>query len=205
LARHAARLGAGGTLEALIRATDLRAILATAYYGEQRVANLDALVSLAKAHDAAGQGDRQRFVRRLRGEAAREKSLAAPAQILGEDEDVVRVMTVHQAKGLEFPVVFVPEGGAAEREPGGSIVFDRSVGIGVKIRLRDGERVASTVARSAEDTLRARGQAESMRLFYVAATRARDLLVLSGEAERGRSWRRELDDVLAHDQVARSL
>src|SRR5262249_50296934 len=119
--------------------------------------------------------------------------------------DVVRVMTVHQAKGLEFPVVFVPECGAAEREPGGSIVFDRSVGIGVKIRLRDGERVASTVARSAEDTLRARGQAESMRLFYVAGRRARARLGLPGEAERGRSWRRELDDVLAHDQVARSL
>ncbi len=205
LGRHADRLGAGGTLEALVQATDLRAILATAFYGEQRVANLDALVSLAKAHDGAGQGDRQRFVRRLRGEAAREKSLAAPAQILGEDEDVVRVMTVHQAKGLEFPVVFVPECGAPEHEPGHSIVFDRSVGIGVKIRLRDGERIASPLARAAEETLRARAQAESMRLFYVAATRARDLLVLSGEPDRGRSWRRELDDLLAHDETARSL
>jgi ATP-dependent exoDNAse (exonuclease V) beta subunit len=206
LARHADRLGAGGTLEVLVAATDLRAVLATTFYGEQRVANLDALVALAKAHDGTGQGDRHRFVRRLRGEAAREKSLAAPAQILGEDEDVVRVMTVHQAKGLEFPVVFVPECGAPEREPGHSIVFDRAVGVGMKLRLHDGARVASPVARRADETLRARAQAESMRLFYVAATRARDLLVLSGEsADRSRSWRTEVDSLLAGDAVARAL
>jgi ATP-dependent helicase/nuclease subunit A len=206
LVAQADRLGAGGVLRALVDATDLTAVLATTFYGEQKVANLEQLLDLAARHDEDGRGDRRAFVRRLRAHTARERSLAPPAQILGEKEDVVRVMTVHQSKGLEFPVVFVPECGAAERDEGGPLVYDREAGLGMKLRLGD-ERLASPRARAGEELRAARARAESTRLFYVAATRARDLLVLSGTPRRGAGacWRQHLDALLAEDPEARAL
>ncbi len=205
LARHADRLGAAGALKLILDATDLAAVVATTFDGEQRVANLERLVALARAHDASvlPRGDRRAFVRRLGLEAAREKSFQAPAQLLGEHDDVVRVMTVHQAKGLEFPVVVVPECGASEREPRGAVAYDRAAGLGLRLQLADGERIASPRALAAEDLLRARARAESTRLFYVACTRARDWLVLCGGGGNRRAasstWRALVDEWRAAD------
>jgi ATP-dependent exoDNAse (exonuclease V) beta subunit len=205
LRRHADRLGAAGTLDALIDAVDLRAVLAAAPYGEQRLANLEQLVELARAHDEGGE-PRARFTRTLRAQVGRERSLAAPAQVLGEREDVVRLMTVHQAKGLEFPVVIVPECGAPERDDSPQVAYDRAAGLGVRVRCADGAYADSPRAAAALALRRARGQAESLRLFYVACTRARDLLVLSGRARKsGGTWLAHLDDLVAADPAAAAL
>src|SRR5262249_55177955 len=135
LRAHADRLGAAGTLRALVDATDLRAVLATTFSGEQRIANLERLLAHAADLDDEGARHRRGFVRRLRAQMTRERSLTAPAQIVAEREDVVRIMTVHQAKGLEFPVVFVPECGAAERDVAAAVVYDREAGLGFRLRV----------------------------------------------------------------------
>jgi ATP-dependent helicase/nuclease subunit A len=207
LAAHADRLGAGGILRALLEETDLAAVLATTHHGEQRVANAWRLVALAAAHDAEGRGDRTTLARRLRAQAGRARSLAAPAQIVGERDDVVRVMTVHQAKGLEFPVVLVPECGATQREPSEPVVYDRAAGLGLRLRMASGERVPTPRAERAQALRLARAAAESARIFYVAATRARDRLILSGPPSPGQAptWRREIDALLAEDARAREL
>ncbi len=207
LRAHADRLGAAGILRSLVEETDFAAVLATTHHGEQRVANLERLLAVVVEHDAAGRGDRASLVRRLHAQATRPRSFAAPAQIVGEREDVVRVMTVHQAKGLEFPVVYVPECGVPERDPGGEVVHDRHGGIGFRLRVASQpERVASARAEQVDAVRRARARAESLRLFYVAATRARDLLVLSGVASGSAPcWRREVDGLLQVDEGARAL
>src|SRR5262249_53935293 len=166
------------------------------------IANLERLLAHAADFDEEGAGDRRAFVRRLRAQMARERSLTAPAQIVAEREDVVRIMTVHQAKGLEFPVVFVPECGAAERDVAAAVVYDREAGLGFRLRVGS-DRLPSPRAAAAEEVRRRRARAESLRLFYVAATRARDLLVLSGEP--GKGWRRELDDLLDAEPALRAL
>jgi ATP-dependent exoDNAse (exonuclease V) beta subunit len=194
LRAHGDRLGAGGVLRLLVDATDLRAVLASTHAGEERVANLERLLAQAAAFDDEGQGDRRSLVRRLQAETARERSLTAPAQVVGEHEDVVRIMTIHQAKGLEFPVVFVPECGASERADVPAVSYDRAAGLGLRLRV-GAERVASPRALRADEVRKQRARAESLRLFYVAATRARDLLVLSGAP--GKGWRREVDGLLA--------
>jgi ATP-dependent helicase/nuclease subunit A len=205
LRRHADRLGAYGTLRAIVDETDLEIVLAASHHGEQRIANLERLLALAGEHDAKGRGDRRAFARRLRAQTARERSLVAPAQILGERDDVVRIMTIHQSKGLEFPVVFVPECGAAPPDRAPSVTWDRDVGVGMRLRLGNGDRAASPRAERIDERRKARAQAESLRLFYVATTRARDLLVLSATEKRTGSWWSEVHELLAEDVEARAL
>jgi len=115
---------------------------------------------------------------------------------------VVRIMTVHQSKGLEFPVVVVPECGAPERDVAAAVVYDREAGLGFRLRVGS-QRLPSPRALRAEEVRRRRSRAESLRLFYVAATRARDLLILSGEP--GKGWRAEVDALLASDADASTL
>jgi ATP-dependent exoDNAse (exonuclease V) beta subunit len=117
-------------------------------------------------------------------------------------------MTIHQSKGLEFPVVFVPACGGIERPDAAPVLYDAEGGLALKVRdpyLPSG-RVHTTPSRRVWATRRARQRAESLRLFYVAATRARDLVIFSGEQVRktSASWRTNLDVLLA-DANAGSL
>jgi ATP-dependent exoDNAse (exonuclease V) beta subunit len=122
------RLGPAACAQAIVDGSDLVPVLAATADGEQRVANLARLIERAHAFEARG-GDLRAFANWLRraampgGEAE-----AAQAQIADEHDDVVRVMTVHQAKGLEFPVVFVPACGAKERFDYSPIVYDAEAG-----------------------------------------------------------------------------
>ena len=180
------RLAVADLLARAVERLDLEAAHLAAPDGERRLANLRKALALAAQHDEAG-GDAEGFARRLRRLAAE-----APREPEAELEpgDAVALLSVHQAKGLEWPVVFVPDLGAAApadtrravRDPAGFLAaafHDPAAG-------RDHPTVALMAAR--EEGRRA-GAAESRRLLYVALTRARDRLILSGEAGRGESWR----------------
>ena len=144
----------------------------------QRVANLRAIVDRA-AEFAVGETDALRpFVRWLtarQGDAGGERDL----HLAESDDDVVRVMTVHGAKGLEFPVVILAKLSAGINHGAARSVVDRERGM---LEFAVGERdnrfstpgFAAAAARE-----QAYGHAEQARLLYVAATRARDLLVVS--------------------------
>ncbi len=147
--------------------------------GEQRVANLDKAVDQARRFEELGRSSLQAFVRWLgaRGEGEYDEG-DAPA--IERSDSAIRVLTVHKAKGLEFPVVLL--GGMVGQSGGGP--SDR-----LKIaRDRSGERpgrvearVGRGVTRGFEAALKSeeeREKAERQRLLYVAVTRARDLLVL---------------------------
>jgi hypothetical protein len=196
------RLGPAACLRALCDETDLPAVLAAGPEGEQRVANLEMLLSRAQRFEEGGGGLRA-FVRWLRLSCDPNLGadiLAPQAQIVDERDDVVRVMTVHQSKGLEFPVVFVPGCAARERGEGGSISYDREVGLGLCLyALRGGERAETLPFQAITRLRRLRVEAESARLFYVAATRARDRVVFAGEARRPSykgTWRGHLETLL---------
>ncbi|MBO8140597.1 MAG: UvrD-helicase domain-containing protein [Firmicutes bacterium] len=165
--------------------------------GRQRQANLRALYERARQFDRfARQGLARflRFVERLQ-EASGD---LGPAPVLGQHEDVVRVMSVHGSKGLEFPIVFVLDLGRPFRRPPDQphIAFHRELGIGAA--LVDGERrVArpSLLHAAVLHRLEREGLAEEMRILYVALTRARERLILIGsgrDVERlARRWSEE--------------
>ena len=144
----------------------------------QRAANLRAIVDRA-AEFAVNEADALRpFVRWLssrQGESGGERDL----HLAETDDDVVRVMTVHGAKGLEFPVVILAKLSSGANQNAARSVVDRERGV---IEFAVGRRdnrfrtpgFADAAAREA-----AYGRAEQARLLYVAATRARDLLVVS--------------------------
>jgi ATP-dependent exoDNAse (exonuclease V) beta subunit len=140
--------------------------------GEQVLANVLQIQELARQYEAEGGLSFRGFVDELRQAATRAQTPEAP--ILEEGTDGVRLMTVHKAKGLEFPVVILAD-------------------IGCKLHRADAQRHLETDRGLAAVTLSGwtpldlaehndleikRDRAEAVRLAYVAATRAEDLLVV---------------------------
>ena len=188
----AERLAPSALLRRIVQRFDLVPLLAATPEGLQKVANIDQLLLRAAVveRERPPLADLPGFSRWL-GRAVRPQSSVeeAEAQIVDERDDVVRIMTIHQSKGLEFPVVYVADCGAKERGPSGLWYYDPDLGLGLK---RPSDREDSTASRRVYDRRVRRHEAESLRLFYVAATRARDRLVFSGEG-KAHSWRGFLD------------
>jgi ATP-dependent helicase/nuclease subunit A len=159
------------TVNRLLTATRAHAAFVLRPWGEQALANVLRVAELARTYEAAGSISFRGFVERLREEAEGE---APEAPIVEESSEGVRVMTVHKAKGLEFPVVILADitAGIAAWNPGRWIDAERGL-----CALRLGGWQPWDLLEH-EDDEAARDRAEGVRVAYVAATRARDLLVV---------------------------
>ncbi|GAW91170.1 helicase-exonuclease AddAB subunit AddA [Calderihabitans maritimus] len=152
--------------------------------GAQRRANLLALYERARQFDSfARQGLFRflRFVERLR----RSEGDLGTARALGENEDVVRIMSIHKSKGLEFPVVFVADLGRQFnwRDLQGDLLFHPGLGLGPKVvDPQAGIKYPSLAYLAVRERCRLESLAEELRILYVALTRARERLVLVGSA-----------------------
>lgn len=214
------RLGPAACLRAVLDHTDYLAVLAADFDGEQRIANVERLLLRARAFEGQAQEGQPRrgglrgFVRALRlltdpqlEAALGERPEEPAAQVLGEADDVVRLMTVHQAKGLEFPTVIVAGCAGTERSDQPLVAYDRAVGLGLSVS-EEGERTPTLAWLQVQRLGKLRAEAESARLFYVAATRARDRLIFVGESRRRApkgSWREHLDALLADPAAAQAV
>ena len=99
---------------------------------------------------------------------------------IDEAADAVRLMTIHQAKGLEFPVVIIPDLQRSRKPPDNWVLLDRHHGLTLKVPDGRGKSGRWLTFNRFEQRHAWREQFESMRLLYVAATRAEDRLILSG-------------------------
>lgn len=148
--------------------------------GGQRQANLRALYDRARQFDQFARQGLVRFLQFIADLRAAGQDLGtAPA--LGENEDVVRLMSIHKSKGLEFPVVFVAGLGAQfnQRDLVGSLLYDRKLGLGPQLVDPARHTRAHTLASLAvRENIRRAGLSEEMRILYVALTRARERLCL---------------------------
>ncbi|KAF1084246.1 ATP-dependent helicase/nuclease subunit A [Sporotomaculum syntrophicum] len=154
--------------------------------GSQRQANLRALYSRVRQYEATAYRGLFRFMRFIERIRDNSGDMGA-ARSLGESENVVRIMSIHKSKGLEFPVVIVA--GLGKRfnlkDLNKSVLMHRNLGLGPQL-VDTKQRVAyPTVAKLAvRDKLRAETLAEEMRVLYVAMTRAREKLILVGGVRR---------------------
>ena len=171
-------------VEHALERTHFEAVLLGLPDGLQRAANVRKLMETARefeTHRFFGLGDFARHLRRLVQEAPREPQ----AQIAGEGDDVVRLMTIHQAKGLEFPIVIVADLGRRPHSDNESIVMTPDHGLLVCDTVGAGDdRLPNPLVDAYRATVKNQEQAEAARVLYVAMTRARDRLILSEGAMR---------------------
>ena len=158
-------------------------------WAERRLANVHKLLRLARRFEADEGRDLRAFVDHLdhlKGVAASEPE----APVEGVEPDTVRLMTVHAAKGLEFPVVCVADLGRRPPSPQDRLFLD---GGRVGLRLRrpgEGEGIKTLEFEELREEQRRREREEEDRVFYVAVTRARERLLLSGAVDFA-SWPQE--------------
>ena len=153
--------------------------------GDRKRANARKFVQLARRFDSAGEYTLGHFVARLRGDL-REPPKEGQAATTDEDGKSVRLMSIHQSKGLEFPIVIVPDLNRKSVGRRGTVAFDPALGVLVRPPAQP-----EASAEASESSGRSLGMMtfeaiesveeddEATRLFYVATTRARDVLILS--------------------------
>lgn len=153
--------------------------------GEQRVAFLRSLQNLARTFSEGGQGSVPEFIEYLDSLATEQID---PGALAAAEQDVVRVMTIHGAKGLEYPVVFLLGAGSrfnTQRQKD-TLQCDEDLGVG----LRFGDyRACADLVHARHHVIRRRVAhrelEEELRLLYVATTRARERLIIVGHTAAG--------------------
>lgn len=160
------------TINALIESTRAHAAFVLRPGGNQILANVARLADLARSFEISGGISFRGFVEELTAQA--EKDEAAEAPVLEEDSDGVRLMTVHGAKGLQFKVVILADltANIAARDPDQFIDGEKKLAAVRLLRCAPWELIEN------EPREAAREHAEGIRVAYVAATRACDLLVV---------------------------
>lgn len=204
-------MGIDEVMEHFVDATGYGAILLSQFQGRRMLGNVRMLIEQARSAAAAGLSLAD-FVRQV-SQRVMDDSRYEQAAVAGEGENVVRLMTIHKAKGLEFPVVIVPDLNAGRRGRTDSIIIRSDWGLVYQPPKSQDESdedgpdkpLSYRLAAWSEDL---DDQRENIRRLYVAVTRHEDHLVLLGANQRnldGRfaknSYLAMLDDVLGIGQA----
>ncbi|WP_349410182.1 helicase-exonuclease AddAB subunit AddA [Pseudalkalibacillus sp. SCS-8] len=169
--------------------------------GQQRQANLRALYDRARQYEKTSFRGLFRFLRFIERMKDQGKDLGA-ARALGEQEDVVRIMTIHKSKGLEFPVVMLANLNKRfnEMDLRGGFLLHKEIGFGAKFmnpKLRISYPTLPQL--TIQKRLRMEMVAEEMRILYVALTRAKEKLILVGAVKDLDKELKQWQLVLARD------
>ena len=152
--------------------------------GPAAVLNLEKLTATARDFDARGGAGLQDFVEWV--SAYREKADMATADLdLPRFRDFVTIMTVHSAKGLEFPVVFLPGAGRGRKNGTGPLLMGEGGSFALKTLALLGRSTSYGALEQAEE---AEQDGEETRLLYVAMTLSKDHLVVLAEDRKPGSW-----------------
>ena len=182
--QYAGRSGLVPLLRRILAESGVYTVYAALPEGEQILSNIEKLVSLARNREEAGNYALADFTADLR-QAMDDDEREGEAPLDALAKNAVNIMTVHAAKGLEFPIVFVPDMGSAFRDrPGPIMIGDNPLMVGVRVPnpAANYDITESAVMMMLRELQRQKERAERKRLLYVALTRARDHLFMSGTA-----------------------
>ena len=150
--------------------------------GNQRKANLDMLVEKAISYEKTSYKGLFHFVRYI-GQLQKYEVDFGEADVTGENEDVVHLMTIHKSKGLEFPVVFVSGISKRfnERDTRDKMAIHPDMGLGLdEVQNSPRTKRKCLVRSEIADRVRRDNLGEELRVLYVALTRAKEKLILTG-------------------------
>ncbi|RPI61491.1 MAG: hypothetical protein EHM48_05560, partial [Planctomycetaceae bacterium] len=211
-------VGIDELIRRVLDATGYEAVLLSQFNGRRMLGNIRMIIEQARSASAMALAD---FINQMR-QRIMDESRYEQAAVAGEGENVVRIMTIHKAKGLEFPVVFLPDLNVARRKFSASLLNRSGWGLTYKFKPAaedeqaddddshgdsSGENAADDISiayRLACHDENEDAAAEDIRRFYVAVTRHEDHLVLVGADWRTKdgnlrgtgSYLKMVDDVL---------
>lgn len=187
-------------IQRVLDLTDYESVMAGLPQGRQRVANLRKLVEIARRFDTRRFFTFEDFVSYMR-RLTEEEPYEPQAQILGEAANVVRLMTVHQAKGLEFPIVILADIGRQSNPNNLTPLLDPEHGLLVRATCGSGhDEIPNAALERYRERIKDEEAAEQVRVFYVAMTRARDRLIVSEGADK-QGWHRKLRELIGDGTV----
>lgn len=150
--------------------------------GEKRQANVDILMEKAKAYEKTSFHGLFNFVRYIERLQKFEVDFGE-ASLNSENDDVVQIMTIHKSKGLEYPVVFLSSAGKTfnHMDANARIIIDADLGIGLNL-MDEVARIQKPMIfkKAIAKKIRLAGLQEEQRILYVAMTRAKEKLVITG-------------------------
>jgi ATP-dependent exoDNAse (exonuclease V) beta subunit len=184
----AARAGVEELLDRALARTSYDLAMLAMPGGERRLANARKLMRLGREYEAANGRDLRGFLELVRGRAAgwagAGDARESEAPVEGEALDAVRLMTIHRAKGLEFEIVCVADLGRAPWRRADVLRVGRDGRFGLRLaEPGTGKREPALAYKELGDEQLEAEAREERRLFYVAMTRARERLILSGAAK----------------------
>jgi ATP-dependent helicase/nuclease subunit A len=170
-------------LERAIAASGYREHVLSLDWGERRLANVHKLLRLARRFEASEGRDLRSFLDHVEHLQDPANSRESDAPVEGVEPDAVRIMSIHAAKGLEFPVVCVADLGRMAHTGVPDLLVDGDR-VGLRLVRLDGQKGVPALEYEALCEERRRAEAEEEdRILYVAMTRARERLLLSAAVE----------------------
>ena len=168
--------------------------------GSLRVANLKMLFERAKQYETASFKGLFNFINFMEKVKLGSSDLGS-AKLISENEDVVRIMSIHKSKGLEFPIVFLVSCGTSFNmmDLNADILLNQNLGLGVKYINYDKQIKYDTVSKLAlKEKILEENLSEEMRVLYVALTRAKEKLFITAikkDFDKNKEKMQELIDI----------
>ena len=163
--------------------------------GNLRQANLKMLFERAKKYETASFKGLYNFINFIEKLKINSGDLSS-AKIIGENDDVIRIMSIHKSKGLEFPVVFLVNTNKQFNEQDikkNPVLLHQELGIGAKYINYNAQVQYDTLTREAiKNVIRNENISEEMRILYVALTRAKEKLIITGISN---DYAKQLEDI----------
>jgi ATP-dependent helicase/nuclease subunit A len=176
-------------LEVADEKTGYTAVISNLGQGERRMADWFGFLSLLRRFASLGRSDVVGTHRYLRDLDRAGSVVPRPPLDAG---NAVSLMTIHAAKGLEWPVVFVPNLSGAKNRDEQDVRFDAEIGVGLKVNIRNAKGSSESVEPAIFKLIKAKKRSdekeESARILYVALTRARDRLYLTSAGRPGNDF-----------------
>jgi len=186
--------GVSRILKELIDRTFYKEVLQFNPLGRQMILNVEKLMDICREFDRTSTNSLEDFLDYIEEIKNSGESNESKAKIYSEDANVVKLMTIHKSKGLQFPVVIIPQMSKGKPNDRNIAVFHKDLGLGLRIGR------ISPFVRSIKDDIALREEEEDKRILYVAMTRAEKRLIL-GCLGNNRGFKKMISDLLDMNQV----